>query len=141
MNRGATQPLSCNPPPVNPLTAKFNIEDMLKKFMSVINARFQEMNARFQGIKASQRNQEVSIRNLENQIGQLAKFISERPLGALPSNTEKNSREHVNAISVTYVQGISCDETIMVFQEKSARGNEGGLFSTIERRAEEKAYH
>ncbi|KAA3469103.1 gag-asp_proteas domain-containing protein [Gossypium australe] len=37
---------------------------------------------------------------LSNQIGQLAKLISERPQGSLPSNTETNPREQLYAITV-----------------------------------------
>ena len=40
----------------------------------------------------------ASLRNLENQVGQLANNLSRRPQGGLPSNTEKNSREEVNAV-------------------------------------------
>lgn len=41
-----------------------------------------------------------SIHNLENHIGQLIKMISNRLLGTLPSNTEKNSKEHAKAITL-----------------------------------------
>ncbi|KAI5664829.1 hypothetical protein M9H77_24152 [Catharanthus roseus] len=57
-------------------------------------------NTRMQSMKAVQWNQEASIHNLENQIGQLAKMISKRLLGALPSSTEKNLREHVKAVNL-----------------------------------------
>lgn len=45
-------------------------------------------------------NQDASIRGLEHQVGQLAKLISNRELGALPSDTEKNPKEHVKAIEL-----------------------------------------
>ena len=51
---------------------------------------------------------EASLRNLENQVGQLANNLSRRPQGGLPSNTEKNSREKVNA--VTLRSGKELDE-------------------------------
>ncbi|KAI5648201.1 hypothetical protein M9H77_34206 [Catharanthus roseus] len=51
-------------------------------------------------IEPAQKNQEASIRNSEKQIGQLVKLISERTLGALPSNIEVNPREHINGISM-----------------------------------------
>ena len=41
---------------------------------------------------------EASLRNLENQVGQLANNLFRRPQGGLPSNTEKNPREKVNAV-------------------------------------------
>src|SRR5262249_26363031 len=42
--------------------------------------------------------QEASIKNLETQVGQLAKMMSERAQGTLPSNTEPNPRGQLNAI-------------------------------------------
>ena len=43
---------------------------------------------------------EASLRNLEIQVGQIANQLFERPYGNLPSNTEKNLREEVNAITL-----------------------------------------
>ena len=43
---------------------------------------------------------EAFLRNLENQVGQLASNLFRRPQGGLPSNTEKNPREKVNAITL-----------------------------------------
>ncbi|KAL2471360.1 Uncharacterized protein Adt_39496 [Abeliophyllum distichum] len=37
--------------------------------------------------------------NIENQIGQLAKMLTERQPGTWPSNTEVNPKEQVNAIT------------------------------------------
>ncbi|XP_010247294.1 PREDICTED: uncharacterized protein LOC104590358 [Nelumbo nucifera] len=45
-------------------------------------------------------NQEASINNLETQLGQLAQMISSRVQGALPSNTEANLSEQVQAITL-----------------------------------------
>ena len=42
----------------------------------------------------------ASLRNLDNQVGLLASNLSRRPQGALPSNTEKNPREEVNAVTL-----------------------------------------
>ena len=42
----------------------------------------------------------VSLRNLENQVGQLARNLSRRPHGGLPSNIEKNLIEEVNAVTL-----------------------------------------
>nr|GMD34296.1 Aspartic peptidase [Ipomoea batatas] len=41
-----------------------------------------------------------SIRNLENQMAQVTKTITERARGALPSTTENNPRERVQAITL-----------------------------------------
>src|SRR5262249_5431755 len=58
----------------------------MSKFNSTSEARFQ--------------NQDASIKNLETQVGQLAKLMSERAQGTLPSDTELNPKEHVKAISL-----------------------------------------
>ncbi|KAL0434310.1 UNVERIFIED_CONTAM: hypothetical protein Slati_2765300 [Sesamum latifolium] len=69
-----------------PQEKKSNLEDMLSNFITTANTRFQ--------------NQDASIRNLEVQIGQLVSIVSSRQEGQLPSDTEKNSREQVNAITL-----------------------------------------
>ncbi|KAL0431187.1 UNVERIFIED_CONTAM: hypothetical protein Sradi_0744700 [Sesamum radiatum] len=55
--------------------------------------RFQNQDTRLQS-------QEASIRNLEVQIGQLVSMVSERREGQLPSDTEKNPKEQMNAITL-----------------------------------------
>ncbi|XP_052198364.1 uncharacterized protein LOC127805652 [Diospyros lotus] len=42
---------------------------------------------------------DATIKNIENQIGQLAKILTERQPGTWPSNTEVNPKEQVNAIT------------------------------------------
>src|SRR5262249_48233221 len=73
------------PPPQKP-----RLEDLMLEFISTSEARFQ--------------NQDASIRNIETQVGQLAKIMSERAQGTLPSNIEPNPKEHVNAIFVRSVE-------------------------------------
>ncbi|XP_052189942.1 uncharacterized protein LOC127799752 [Diospyros lotus] len=63
----------------------------MTKFVNTAETRFQGMETKFQ-------NQEASIRNLEVQVGKIAKMLSSRPQGSLPSNTETNPREEANAI-------------------------------------------
>ena len=46
------------------------------------------------------RNYSSSIHNLKVQVGQLANSLSSRNQGALPSNTEKNSKEYVKIITL-----------------------------------------
>ncbi|KAL2491673.1 Uncharacterized protein Adt_27301 [Abeliophyllum distichum] len=46
-----------------------------------------------------QKRQDVAIKNIENQMGQLAKMLTERQPGTWPSNTEVNPKEKVNAIT------------------------------------------
>ncbi|XP_048231795.1 uncharacterized protein LOC125370435 [Ricinus communis] len=77
------------------------------------------------------RNQQASIQNLENQIGQISKILSKRQQGALPSTTESNSREHVNAITLCSGKFVSTpskpifdDSTIDVQVEASSKVKE-----------------
>ncbi|PPS03610.1 hypothetical protein GOBAR_AA17056 [Gossypium barbadense] len=78
---------------------KPNLKEMLSKFISMSETRFQN-------IETALKNQQASIQGLETQIGQLSKLISERPQGSLPSNTEPNPREHLNAISTQDKEGF-----------------------------------
>jgi hypothetical protein len=41
-----------------------------------------------------QERNDTSMKNLERQVGLIAKLLSERQQGALPSNTETNPREN-----------------------------------------------
>ncbi|PPR98974.1 hypothetical protein GOBAR_AA21690 [Gossypium barbadense] len=72
---------------------------MLTKFIAVSETCFQNT-------KTTLKNQQASIQGLETQIGQFAKLISERPQGSLPSNTEPNPREQLNAITVRDEEGL-----------------------------------
>ncbi|PPS08781.1 hypothetical protein GOBAR_AA11858 [Gossypium barbadense] len=72
---------------------------MLSKFISVSETRFQNT-------KTTLKNQQAWIQGLETQIGQLSKLIFERPQGSLPSNTEPNPREQLNAINIQDEEGF-----------------------------------
>ncbi|PPS16582.1 hypothetical protein GOBAR_AA03994 [Gossypium barbadense] len=72
---------------------------MLTKFIMVLETHFQNT-------KTALKNQQASIQGLETQIGQLSKLISERPQGSLPSNTESNPREQLNAITIQDEEGF-----------------------------------
>ncbi|KAA3460477.1 Integrase, catalytic core [Gossypium australe] len=65
---------------------------MLTKFITMSETRFQNT-------KIALKNQQALIQGIKNQLGQLAKLISERPQGSLPSNTEPNPREQLHAIT------------------------------------------
>ncbi|XP_040951532.1 uncharacterized protein [Gossypium hirsutum] len=78
---------------------KLNLEEMLEKFISVLETRFQN-------IETTLKNQQASIQWLENQIGQLAKLVLERLQGSLPSNTETNPREKLHVLTVLSVEGL-----------------------------------
>ncbi|XP_073137281.1 uncharacterized protein [Henckelia pumila] len=70
----------------HPQEEKSILEQMMQKFISSTETRMQ--------------NQDASIKNLENQIGQLAKSISSRDQGTLPSDTEKNPKEQMKSIEL-----------------------------------------
>ncbi|PPS15881.1 hypothetical protein GOBAR_AA04693 [Gossypium barbadense] len=73
---------------------------MLTKFILVSETRFQNT-------ETALKNQQVSIQGLKTQIGHLAKLISEQPQDSLPSNTETNPREQLNAITVRDEEGLA----------------------------------
>ncbi|KAA3488422.1 Pol polyprotein [Gossypium australe] len=62
---------------------------------------------RFQNTETTLRNQQASIQRIKNQLGQLAKLISERPQGSLPSNTETNPKEQLQAITAHDSEGLN----------------------------------
>ncbi|PPR98151.1 hypothetical protein GOBAR_AA22519 [Gossypium barbadense] len=72
---------------------------MLSKFISVSETHFQNT-------ETTLKNQQASIQGIKTQIGQLSKLISERPQGSLPSNTEPNPREQLNAINIQDDKGF-----------------------------------
>ncbi|PPR94455.1 hypothetical protein GOBAR_AA26213 [Gossypium barbadense] len=76
---------------------------MLTKFILVSKTHFQNT-------EAALKNQQASIQGLETQISQLAKLISERPQGSLPSNTGSNPREQLNAIAIQDEEGLVTSE-------------------------------
>ncbi|PPS07758.1 hypothetical protein GOBAR_AA12890 [Gossypium barbadense] len=76
---------------------------MLSKFISVSETHFQNTETALM-------NQQASIQGLETQIGQLSKLISKRPQGSVPSNTEPNPRERLNAISAQNKDGLVLPE-------------------------------
>ncbi|PPS09901.1 hypothetical protein GOBAR_AA10743 [Gossypium barbadense] len=76
---------------------------MLTKFISVSETHFQNT-------EIALKNQQASIQGLETQIGQLAKLISERLQGNLPSNIESNPREQINAITIQDAEGLVVPE-------------------------------
>ncbi|XP_019235392.1 PREDICTED: uncharacterized protein LOC109215729 [Nicotiana attenuata] len=63
-----------------------SLEDMMYKFIKATDEKFESQSS--------------AIKNLEIQMSQLATLMSEKIKGALPSNTEKNPKEHLKAISL-----------------------------------------
>ncbi|KAA3479620.1 Retrovirus-related Pol polyprotein from transposon 17.6 [Gossypium australe] len=72
---------------------------MLTKFIAVSETRFQNT-------ETTPKTQQASIQGIESQLGQLAKLISEIPQGSLPSNTETNPREQIQAITTQDSEGL-----------------------------------
>ncbi|KAL0408377.1 UNVERIFIED_CONTAM: hypothetical protein Sradi_1772100 [Sesamum radiatum] len=94
----------------DPQEKNTNLEDMLSKFITAVDTRFQ--------------NQDASIRNLEMQVGKLVGIVSERKEGQLPSDTEKNSREQVNTISVRNDRAIEDEPPKDQVEEAQAKQEE-----------------
>ncbi|KAI3762946.1 hypothetical protein L1987_53391 [Smallanthus sonchifolius] len=96
---------SSGPPPAP--EGKSSLEDMVARLLA--NSKSQNqlaekqnryMEERFHTHETELRNQKASIQTIENQVGQIAKLLSERPPGGLPSNTEPNPKAHVKAITL-----------------------------------------
>ena len=64
------------------------------------------------------RNHSSSIHNLEVQMGQLANSLLTRNQVALPSNTEKNPKEQVKAITLISSTEIQTPKATMEYEEK-----------------------
>ena len=79
---------------------KSNLEELMVKFIEASEKRFTQIETTMMSQGTSIRNLEASIHNLENQVGQMAKTLSGRQPGSIPSNTEINPREQVHAIFV-----------------------------------------
>ena len=70
------------------------------------------------------RNHSSSIHNLEVQMGQLANSIATRNQGALPSNTEKNPKEQVKAITLRSGTEIQSPQATKEYEEKKNKREE-----------------
>ena len=70
------------------------------------------------------RNHSSSIHNLEVQMGQLANSIATRNQGALPSNTEKNPKEQVKAITLRSGTEIQPPQATKEYEEKKNESEE-----------------
>ncbi|XP_022024202.1 uncharacterized protein LOC110924508 [Helianthus annuus] len=90
-----------------PQTSQTNskLEEMMAQLLNNSNnanqiseKRYKQHEERFMAQEGEMRSQKASIQTIENQVGQLAKMLSERPQGSLPGNIEPNPRGHVNAV-------------------------------------------
>ncbi|XP_070019929.1 uncharacterized protein [Nicotiana sylvestris] len=69
-----------------PKQAHSSLDDLLYKYIKVTDEKMESQNS--------------SLKNLEIQLSQLATLVSEKIQGPLPSNTKKNPKEHLKAITV-----------------------------------------
>src|SRR4051812_23927307 len=77
---------------------KPSIEDMFSKIMDKIDKTTEHNEKRFEVNELKLQNHDSILKNLEQQVGQIHGLLSQRQPGKLPSDTEKNPREHVNAV-------------------------------------------
>ena len=68
------------------------------------------------------RNHSSSIHNLEVQMGQLANSLATRNQGALPSNTEKNLKKQVKAITLRSGTEIQTPKATIEYEKKKNEG-------------------
>ncbi|XP_073120506.1 uncharacterized protein [Henckelia pumila] len=99
-----------------PQEEKSSMEQMMQKFISSTETRMQ--------------NQDASIKNLKNQIGQLAKAMSSRELGTLPSDTEKNPKELFKAAELRSEKKIEDERQSEKEPEPVVLEKTAGKFST-----------
>ncbi|XP_070009960.1 uncharacterized protein [Nicotiana sylvestris] len=88
-------------------TAGVNQIEALNSLAQQIATFTQKVKA-FQATDEKVESQHSAIKNLEIQVSQLAILMSGQIQGALPSNTEKNPKEHLKAISLR--SGKSLDD-------------------------------
>ncbi|XP_019267682.1 PREDICTED: uncharacterized protein LOC109244964 [Nicotiana attenuata] len=86
-----------------PQQAYPSLDELLYKYIKVTDEKMESQNS--------------SLKNLEIQLSQLAALVSEKIQGPLPSNTEKNPKEHLKAITLR--SGKELDESYAGRQEKN----------------------
>ena len=98
------------------------MESKMEKFMDVMSIKISQLNEAQKRMEQLIRNHSSSIHNLEVQMGQLANSLSIRNQGALPSNTEKNPKEQVKAITLISGTEIQTPKATMEYKEKKKEG-------------------
>ena len=76
------------------------MDEALAKSMEKTEYLFAKTEIKVEKQEALIKNQAASIHNLEVQVGKIVNLLSARTQGSLTSNTEKNSKEQVNAITL-----------------------------------------
>ncbi|XP_070026589.1 uncharacterized protein [Nicotiana sylvestris] len=69
-----------------PQQAHSSLDDLLYKYIKITNEKMESQNS--------------SLKNLEIQLSQLTALVSEKIQGPLTSNTDKNPKEHLKAITL-----------------------------------------
>ncbi|CAL1369057.1 unnamed protein product [Linum trigynum] len=98
-------------PTTTTTTDKFaKLEDLLTIFMSTSSQKFEKIEQfmdvttlKFTSVEAGLRSHQASLWNLEVQIDNLVRILTERPRGALPSQTVANTKDQnvgLNAIQL-----------------------------------------
>ncbi|KAJ0714148.1 putative retrotransposon gag domain, aspartic peptidase domain superfamily [Helianthus annuus] len=84
-----------------------SVHDMLSQILAGQNTqkaenekRFREYDGRFTRHESELKSQKASMQAIENQVGQIAKMLSARQQGGLPSNTEPNPNATAKAITL-----------------------------------------
>ncbi|CAL1407733.1 unnamed protein product [Linum trigynum] len=86
------------------------LEDLVNTFMSTSSQKFEKFEkfmdvatSKFTSVEAGQRSHQTSLQNLEVQISNLAGILTERPKGALPSQTIGNPKDQAGC-NVIYLR-------------------------------------
>ena len=97
-------------------------ESKMEKFMDVVSARMNQQDESQKRMEQMIRNHSSSIHNLEVQMGQLANSLSVRNQGTLPSNTEKNPKEQIKAITLRSGTEIQTPKATVEYEDKKREG-------------------
>ena len=92
--------------------------------MDVMSTKMNQQDEAQKRMEQMIRNHSSSIHNLEVQMGQLANSIATRNQGALPSNTEKNPKEQVKAITLRSGTEIQSPQATKEYEEKKNKREE-----------------
>ena len=100
------------------MSTKMNQQDETTKRLE---NRFEQM---YQDTQLMFKNHSSSIHNLEVQIGQLANSLTMRNQGSLPSNTEKNPKEQLKAITLRSGTEIQTPKATIDYEQEKKKDEE-----------------
>ena len=103
---------------------KLDLEQALAQMLTSHSAFMNETKANMQQQATQLNNQAAQLRSLEAQMGQMAKLLTERQPGSLPSNLEVNPRrdgnEHVKAVTLRSGKDLETKEKPSTTKEVEA---------------------